>query len=60
MKRYLVFSDENYYPGGGWNDFKSDYDSKEEAIESAKAWGRKHDYWAHVVDTWTMEIIHEG
>jgi hypothetical protein len=31
MKRYAVFTFENYYPGGGWNDFQGAYDSVEEA-----------------------------
>jgi len=48
MKDYLVFLGENYYPLGGWEDFRSDFDSLEEClnyIESQDACYR----WAHVV-----------
>lgn len=31
MKRYLVFSFDQYYPCGGWNDFKGSFDTYEEA-----------------------------
>jgi hypothetical protein len=31
MKRYLVFLGEDYYPGGGWSDFKGSYEDLESA-----------------------------
>lgn len=31
MKRYLLFAYDDYYPSGGWNDFKGSFDSVEEA-----------------------------
>ena len=31
LKRFLVFSYEEYYPGGGWNDFQSSHDTLEQA-----------------------------
>ncbi len=33
LKRYLVFSFDQYYPGGGWNDFVGSYDTPTEAQE---------------------------
>ena len=32
MKRFLVFAGQEYYPLGGWADFKGSYDSIEEVI----------------------------
>lgn len=32
MKRYLVFIGDLYYPGGGWSDFRSDYDTLPQAV----------------------------
>jgi hypothetical protein len=47
MKRYLVFAGSNYYPVGGWEDFKCDHDTLEAA--TAAAWAAGED-WQHVVD----------
>jgi hypothetical protein len=30
MKRYMVFAYDQYYPSGGMNDFKGDFDSLED------------------------------
>jgi hypothetical protein len=46
LKRFLAFGGDNYYPGGGWDDFIGDYDT----IEQAEAAG-KHCDWHHVVDS---------
>ena len=32
MKRYLVFGIDYYYPGGGWSDYKKDFDDLQKAI----------------------------
>lgn len=32
MKRFAAFYFDQYYPGGGWNDFKGTFDTMEEAI----------------------------
>ena len=37
MKRYLVFAYDNYYPSGGWNDFRRAFDSLDEARAYAQA-----------------------
>ncbi len=31
MKRYALFHFDQYYPGGGWNDFQGSFDTPEEA-----------------------------
>ncbi len=49
MKRYLLFSGDEYYPLGGWNDFKGSFDTLEEAKE-AKEKLSGHD-WYQIVDT---------
>jgi hypothetical protein len=48
MKDYLVFSGENYYPCGGWEDFRSDFDSLEEGLNYIKSQRPQYN-WAHVV-----------
>lgn len=54
LNRYLVFSYPEYYPGGGWNDFVSSFDSLEEAErETTKERGL---YW-DIVDIETGEQI---
>jgi len=51
MKRFLLFAGDFYYPNGGWDDFKGDFDS----VENAKDWleGDGGADWAHVIDTTT-------
>ncbi len=48
MKRFLLFSGSNYYPHGGWDDFRGSYDSCEEALAAPR-----HGDWWQVVDTQT-------
>lgn len=60
MKRFLVFAFEDYYPAGGWNDFKSDHDTQEEVdaavIEEAnRGWA-----YLQVVDTETTTVEHHS
>ena len=53
MRRYLVFIYPQYYPSGGANDLKAEFDEKEEAIEFLKHAIKNNDhYWAfgHVYD----------
>lgn len=59
MKRFLVFRGYDYYPAGGWNDFKGAFDSIEEAHDAANLDIRDFE-WNHIVDTKTMkEIVDE-
>jgi len=54
MKRFLLFTGDFYYPGGGWEDFIQDFDSFEEAREAGRQTG---DNWYQIVDAETMEEI---
>lgn len=53
MKRFLVFAGPLYYPRGGWEDFKGDYDT----IESIPLEDLSTHYWYHIVDTKTGQIV---
>lgn len=65
---FLVFSGENYYPSGGWNDLQSCHDTREEAVAAAIAilrdgipvgnsmWDQD---WAQVVDMQTRTVIED-
>ena len=46
MKRYLLFSAEEYENGGGWHDFEGDFGTVKEACVAGG-----EDGWWHVVDT---------
>lgn len=67
MKRYLVFKGENYYPSKGMGDWVCDFDSLEEAIESAKILFNADPYftWALVydglnrMDVWDETMLEE-
>lgn len=37
MKRFLAFQGENYYPGGGWDDFSGDFDTADGAVACLEA-----------------------
>jgi len=58
MKRYLLFCGINYYPSGGIDDLRGDYDSVEEAetvfrrkITEKYGEGSPYDYyWGHIYD----------
>lgn len=49
MKRYLLFCGENYYPYGGWEDFKDSFDTIEECRMA-----RTGD-WYQIIDTETWK-----
>jgi len=54
MKRYLVFGGSQYYPDGGWDDFKESFNNKEAAILHARECEGEWDYsWSQVIDTET-------
>ena len=52
MKRYMLFAGDHYYPSGGMNDYRGDYDTLEMAIRST---GRC-DWW-HVYDTKNQDTV---
>lgn len=45
--RYIIFSGEQWYPSGGWNDFYGWYSSLEEAQKEFK---KNDDDWVQLVD----------
>lgn len=63
MKRYWLFAGKEYYPNGGMEDYKADFDSVEDAkaaFDSAQA-AEEKDYrksdWAHIADSHTGKIV---
>lgn len=48
MNEYLVFLGDDFYPCGGWEDFRGDFDSLEEALNYIKSQEPNYS-WAHVV-----------
>lgn len=57
MKKYLLFSMLGYYPSGGWDDFRGDFETLDEAIEAAAKC--TFDFY-HIVDTDDKEIVKQG
>lgn len=54
MKRYWLFSGvDAWEPGGGWQDFASDFDT----LSDAKGGITVDTEWAHVVDSETFDIV---
>lgn len=60
MKPYLVFGGDFYYPRGGWDDLKGEFDSLEEAITQAlHHW--KGELYMNAIYTYDWaQIVHEG
>lgn len=67
MNRYFLFAGHNYYPQGGWEDFKGSFSTVNEAhgyelelykisIVEASGCG----WWWHIVDSTRLSIIEEG
>jgi hypothetical protein len=46
MKPYLLFAGDDYYPCGGWQDYKGDFNSESEAMEYL---ANAHCGWWHIV-----------
>lgn len=59
MKRYLAFAMSSYYPGGGWQDFKGDFDTLKEAQKHLKKIKPNHDRF-QVVDTQTGKLLFDS
>lgn len=59
MKRYVLFAGSIYYPSGGGNDFREDFDDEQAARKALVDWLRIDGplSWAHVWDTQTKTII---
>lgn len=54
LKRFLLFAGPDYYPGGGWDDFRGSFDTRQEAEDYYNAGGPDKNYpkwdWYHIVD----------
>lgn len=74
MCRYMLFAGENFYPKGGWEDFRGLFDTPESALEYLRKgeipeWitdpepddedSRRWAEWAHIVDTQKTMIVRE-
>lgn len=56
MGRYLLFAGDEYYPAGGWQDYRGRYNSLNEAIKAA---GKLTWDWWQIVNLDTGKIILE-
>ena len=60
MKRYLLFTGNQYYPSGGMEDFKGSFDTVDGAKTAIPDVGVCEGYeWGHIYDTEKMEILLE-
>ena len=57
MKQYLVFAGSDYYPSGGWKDFKGSFDSIDEAKKFLNTKELRSYDWFEIVDTIKMEVV---
>lgn len=58
MNRFLLFGGASLYPSGGWDDFKGDFETIDQAMASGAQIHRDGEIdWWHVVDITKMEII---
>ena len=37
VKRFLLFTGSNYYPSGGWSDYRDSYATREEALVAERS-----------------------
>lgn len=56
MKRYLVFAGEVFYPFGGMEDFKRDFDCFRDALHYVND-NLQSNEWVQIYDTTIREII---
>ena len=56
MKRFLLFAGDNYYPAGGMEDFKGDFDTVDEALEKMIIIKLRCD-WFHIYNWQERKII---
>lgn len=56
--RYLVFAGEDFYPSGGWSDFRGAFDTLEEAMASAQELKRTVG-WVEVVSLEAFQVVWE-
>lgn len=56
-KRFLVFAGYNYYPGGGFNDYRGTADTFDESKDILKSYFQNESWgtWGQIVDIVTGE-----
>lgn len=61
MKRFLLFAYGITSPDGGWNDFKGDYETLEEAVIQGETYCKEIEIWCNVsyevVDSFIMSVV---
>jgi hypothetical protein len=63
MRRFLLFVGSNYYPKGGWNDYRGWFDSIDAAVAEVPTDRRLYEPgggWYHVVDIQNGETVANG
>lgn len=64
MDRFLLFGGDQYYPAGGWQDYKGSFETLTDALRGAAGNLRDTDTgtwdWWHIVDLSTNQIVEEG
>ncbi len=56
MKRYLLFAFNEYYPGGGWNDFQGSFGTLEEVRAALPKASAEYDD-VQIVDVQSLQIL---
>jgi hypothetical protein len=56
---FYVFTGEEYYPGGGWEDFQGTAESLEAAHSVVEA-VHGNDSWYQIVDASALKMVEEG
>ena len=59
MKRFALFAGSNYYPDGGFNDFRGSFDTSAEAVRAVADLKGLVDWW-HVIDLTTGQRVEWG
>ena len=59
MKKFLLFTGNFHYPEGGWLDFRSDFNTLEEANTEYEENYKDKEYgnWYHIVDIISKQIV---
>ena len=57
MKRFLLFSGDIYYPGKAWEDFRGDFDTKEDAEDFLFDTPNIAREWYQIVDITTRIVV---
>ena len=58
MKKFLLFAGDEYYPRGGFYDFRMSFNSISEAKDHMLKNNESFDWW-HIIDSTTMEVVDE-